>query len=73
MSKNDNCTTRNLLDLSYHQKYYKSIRIDLSRQKKTSIPQKIKFTGKLEEHDGATKLFIVEQQQTTILNFFSIQ
>ena len=43
MSKNDNCTTRNLLDLSYHQKYYKSIRIDLSRQKKTSIPQKIKF------------------------------
>ena len=73
MSKNDNCTTRNLLDLSYHQKYYKSIGIDLSRQTKTSIPQKIKFTGKLEEDDGATKFFIVEKQQTTILNFFSVQ
>ena len=34
MSKNDEYTTRNLLDYLYHQNYYKLIGIDLSRQKK---------------------------------------
>ena len=31
MSRNDNYTTGNLLDFSYHQNYYKLIGIDLSR------------------------------------------
>ena len=28
-----------------------------------NIPQKINFTGKLEEDDGATMFFIAERQQ----------
>ena len=58
MSKNDDYTTRNLLDYLYRQKCYKFIRIDLSRQTNTSIPQKINFVGKLGEIDDAATLFI---------------
>ena len=32
MSRNDDYTTGNILDYLYHQKYYKLIGIDLSRQ-----------------------------------------
>ena len=69
MSRNDNYTTANLLDFSYHQSYYKLIGIDLSRQTNTNIPQQINFVGNLEEDDGATMFFIAEKQQNTILNF----
>ena len=69
MSRNDNYTTGNLLDFSYHQNYYKLIRIDLSRQTNTRISQQINFVGKLEKDDGATMFFIAEKQQKTILNF----
>ena len=54
MSRNDDYTTGNLLDYLYHQKYYKLIGIDISRQTNTSIPQQINFVEKLEEDDGAT-------------------
>ena len=47
MSRNDDYTTGNLLDYLYHQKYYKVIDIYLSRQTNTSIPQQIKFAGKV--------------------------
>ena len=53
----------------YHQKYYKIIDIDLSRQTNTSSPRQINFTGKLEENVGATMFFIAENQQKTIVNF----
>ena len=53
----------------YHQNYYKNIGIDLSRQNDTSIPQQITFTGKLEEDDGVTMIFIAEKQQKNIPNF----
>ena len=66
MSKNDDYTTGNLLDLSYHENYYKLIGIDLSRQANMNIPQQINFTGKLEEDDGATMFLIPEKQQKTI-------
>ena len=69
MSRNDDYITGNLLDYLHHQKYNKLIGIDLSRQRNTNIPQKIKFTGKLKEDDGATMFFIAEKQQKTILNF----
>ena len=69
MSRNDDYTTWNLLDFSYHQNYYKFISIDLSRQTNTNIPQQINFTGKLDEDDGATMVFISEKQKKTILNF----
>ena len=55
MSRNNEFTTENLLDLS--------------RQTNTSISQQVNFTGKLEKHDGATTFFIAEMQQAIILKF----
>ena len=69
ISGNNDYTTGNLLDYLYHQNYYKLIGTDLSRQKNTIISQKINFTGKLEEDDGATMFFIAGRQQKTIQNF----
>ena len=40
--RNNDYTTGNLLDYLYHQKYYKVIGIDLSRQTNTSILQRMK-------------------------------
>ena len=58
MTKNDDYTTGNLLDLLYHHNFYKLIGIDLSRQTKTNILLQFNFKGKLEEDDGATMFFI---------------
>ena len=69
MSRNDYCTTGDLFDFSNHQKYYKFIGIDLSRQANMTIPQQIHFIRKLEEDDSAAIFFITEKQQKTILNF----
>ena len=52
----------------YHQKYYKLISIDLSKQENTVITQQINFTGKLEEDDVAAMFFITEKLQKAILN-----
>ena len=62
MSRNNNYTTGNLLDYLYHQKYYKRISIDLSRQTSASIPEQINFTGKLEKDHGATMFFVAENE-----------
>ena len=59
MSRNDGYTTGNLLDYLVHQKYYKLIDIDLSRQANMNFPQEIIFVGKLDEDDGATMFFVV--------------
>ena len=67
--RKNNYITGNLLDYLYHQKYYKLIGIDLSRQTNMILPQQINFVGKLEEDDGATMFFIAEKQQKTILSF----
>ena len=67
MSRN-NFTTGNSLDFSYHMNYYKLIRIDLSRNTNTSIPQQNNFTRKLKEDNDAI-MFIAEKQQKTVLNF----
>ena len=56
------------MDYLCHQKYYKLIGIDLSRQTNTNIPQQINFVGKLED-DDAKVFFITEKQQKTVLNF----
>ena len=53
----------------YHQKYYKLISTDLSKQTDTVITQQINFTGKLEEDDVAKMFFITEKLQKAILNF----
>ena len=68
MSRNDAYTIANLLDVSYHQNYYKLINRDLSRQTNTSIPQKFNFVGKIEEDDVATMFFIAEKQDKKVLN-----
>ena len=57
MSLDNDYTTGNLLDYLYHQKHYKLIAIDLSRQANTTISQQINFMGKLEEDGGVTMLF----------------
>ena len=69
MSRNYDYATWNLLDYLYHQKYYKLIGIDLSRQKNMNIPQEINFVEKLEEDDGVTMFLIAEKQKKTILNY----
>ena len=69
MSRNDGYTKGKISDYLYHQKYYKLIGIDLSRQENSSIPQQVKLKEKLEEDDGAPMLFIIEKQQKTIINF----
>ena len=69
MSRNDECTSGNLLDYFYHQNNCKFIGIDLSRQINASIPQQINFTEKIEENDGAVMFCIAEKQQKTILTF----
>ena len=62
MSRNNDYTTGNLLDYLYHQKYYKLIGKDLSRQRNNSIPQQINFTEKLEQDHGATFFLTVKKQ-----------
>ena len=54
--------------MSHHNKY-KLIGIDLSRQKKLSVPQQTNFAGKLQEDNGARMFFIAEKQEKTIQNF----
>lgn len=44
--KKNNYAIGKFLDYSYHQKYYKLIEIDLSRQINKTIPQQISFTEK---------------------------
>ena len=53
-------TTGNVLDYLYHQKQYKHIGINFPKQIDTSIPQKIKFTKRLEKYKGAIMFFIAE-------------
>ena len=43
-----------IYQIIYHQKYYKLIGKDLSRQTNMSILHQINFVRKLEEYDGAT-------------------
>ena len=71
MSRNNDYTTGNLLDYLYHQNYCKPIRIDLSGQKKLTIPQQINFTRKLEEDDGAT-MFLLMKSIFIAKNYFKL-
>ena len=61
MSRNDDYTTGNLLEYLCHQKYYKLIGTDLSRQPIQSFGQKVNFVGKLEEEDLAAMVYIIEK------------
>ena len=63
MSRNGDYTTRKLLDYLYHQKYYKLIVINSSRQRNASIPQQVNFVEKVEEDNGA-KMFFYHWKKT---------
>ena len=69
MSRNDDYTTGNLLDYLYHQKNYKLIGIDLSRQANATIPQQINFVEKWEEYGVVTMFFCLWKAAKLILNF----
>ena len=69
MSKNNDCTTGNLLDFVYLKKNYKLIAIDLSKETKLKDPQQISFMVKLLATRGETMFFIIEKSEETSLNF----
>ena len=70
MSKNNDCTTGNLLHFACFKENYRLIAIDLSKQTKLKDPQQISFIGKLENQDhGATMFFIIEKSEETTFNF----
>ena len=74
MSRNDDWTTRNLLDFSYHQNYYKFVGIDSSRQTNTSISQQINFVKKIRRIWCYNNVFIAEKwekNQNFYLNLLS--
>ena len=62
ISRINDYASGNLLDYLHHQKHYKLIAIDLSRQTNENILQQISFIGRLEEDDEATMFFIEEKQ-----------
>ena len=70
MSKNNDSTTGNLLDLAYFKKKCELIAIDLSKETKLKDPQQINFIGKLEDQNhGGTMFFIIEKSAETTFKF----
>ena len=70
-SKNNDQTTRNLVDYKYFSKHYKLIAIDLSKQIELENPelrQQINFISKLED-DKATIFFIIEKSEKITFEF----
>ena len=71
MSKNNDYTTGNLLDIEYFSKHNKLIEIVLSKQIELENPdlkQQINFIGKLEDN-RATLFFIIKKSEETTFNF----
>ena len=70
MSNNNSYMTGNLLDFAFYKENYKLIAIDLSKQTKIKYPQKINFTGKIEEqNNGVTMFFIIEKSEEATFEF----
>ena len=71
ISRNNECTTGNLLDYDYFKEHYKLIAIDLSKQQvlqeNEDLMQQINFMGRLEE--AANVFIIIEKKENTILEF----
>ena len=65
--RNDLLRTGNEFNFEYFCEHYKLIAIDLSKQKSDFKNQQINFIGRLEQN--ATIFFIVEEKETTGLNF----
>ena len=73
ISQGDDYTIGCLLDYNYFKEHYKLIAIDLSKQQAFDADpkamQQISFTGNLEQAEGETMFFIIEEAKETILNF----
>ena len=71
IGRNNEYTTRNLLDYDYFKKHYKLIAIDLSKQQilqeNEDLIQQINFIGRLE--NAANVFIIIEKKENTILEF----
>ena len=67
MSRNNDYTTGNLLDIVNFKKNYKLIAIDLIKQAKVKDPKQNSFIGKLLATRGATMFFISEKSNVTII------
>ena len=71
ISKNNDCTTGDLLDYEYFWKHYKLTAIDSSKKNELENPnlkQQINFIDKLED-DRATIFFIIEKSEETTFQF----
>ena len=71
LSKNNDCTTGNLLDYEYFKDHYKLIAIDLSKQielENLDLKQQINFIGTLEENN-VTMFSIIEKKEETTFDF----
>ena len=70
VSRNNDYTTGNLLDVAYFKENYRLIAIDLSKQTKLKDPQQINFIGKLEgQNNRAAMLFVTEKAEETTFEF----
>ena len=71
ISRNNEYITGNLLNYDYFKNYYKSIAIDLSKQKvleeNEDLIQQINFIGRLTE--AANAFIIIEKKEHTVLEF----
>ena len=69
----DDYTAGCLLDYPYFKKYYKLIKIDLSKQQKldgySKATQQITSTGNIDRAKGSTMVFIIEEAKETVLDF----
>ena len=69
----DDYATGCLLDYPYFREHYQLIAKDLSKQQKLDpdlkATQQINFTGNLDQAEGATMFFIIEEAQKIILDF----
>ena len=69
MSRNNDCTTRNLLNFACVKENYRLIAIDLSKQTKLKDTHN-NFIGKLKNQaNGATVFFIMEKSEETTFEF----
>ena len=73
IGQGDDYTTGCLLDNTYFKENYKMIATDLSKQQELDADpraiQQINFTANLDENDGATMFFIIEEAKETIFEF----
>ena len=73
MGQGDDYTTGCLLDYSCFKENYKLIATDLSKQQELDADpraiQQINFTANLDEDDGATMFFIIEEAKETVFEF----